>query len=260
MLLVTLPAGDLLDHLGLLGLEDGHGLRARRARAIFRKVSSFSQTEMNHFGTPSLITRNTNDVQQVQMLVRHGLNLMIMAPIMCIGGIIMAMREDVPLSALLARHPAAHGRGDRPPDRPGGAALPVDAGQDRPHQPGHARDASAASGSSGPSCGRRTRRSASTTANLDLTDTSLRVNRLFALMIPSLFVILNLSTVAIMWFGGMRVASGAMPIGNLTAFLQYVMQILFSVMMAIVMFVMVPRAAASADRIQEVLDTEPTSA
>jgi len=95
-------------------------------------------------------------------------------------------------------------------------------------------------------------------ANRDLTATSLRVNRLFALMMPSLLVIMNLSTVAAMWFGALRVDSGAMPIGNLTAFLQYIVQILSGVMMATVMFVMVPRAAVSAGRIQEVLVTRPS--
>jgi len=93
-------------------------------------------------------------------------------------------------------------------------------------------------------------------ANRDLTDTALRVNRLFAMMIPFLFGIMNLSTVAIVWFGGLRINSGAMPIGNLSAFLQYIMQILMAVMMAALMFVMVPRAAAAGDRIQQVLDSE----
>ena len=95
-------------------------------------------------------------------------------------------------------------------------------------------------------------------ANADLTDTATQVNRIFALMIPALFGILNLSTVAVMWFGSLRIASGGMPIGNLTAFLTYIAQILISVMMATAMFAMVPRAAASAERIQEVLDVEPS--
>jgi ATP-binding cassette subfamily B protein len=95
-------------------------------------------------------------------------------------------------------------------------------------------------------------------ANRDLTDTALKVAYLFAIMIPALFGIMNLSSVAIMWFGGLRVASGAMPIGNLTAFLTYIALILMSVMMAVMMFAMVPRAAASADRIREVLDMEPS--
>jgi ATP-binding cassette, subfamily B, multidrug efflux pump len=94
-------------------------------------------------------------------------------------------------------------------------------------------------------------------ANADLTDTALRVGRLFEVMIPAIMAIMNLASVAILWFGSMRIDSGGMAIGNLTAFLQYVMQILFAVLMAVVMFVMVPRAAVSADRIQQVLATEP---
>jgi ATP-binding cassette subfamily B protein len=94
--------------------------------------------------------------------------------------------------------------------------------------------------------------------NADLTETSIKVNRIFAFMIPTLFGILNLTTVAVMWFGSIRIASGAMPIGNLTAYLTYITLILMSVMMATVMFAMVPRAAASAERIQAVLDTEPS--
>ena len=225
--------------------------------ALFRKVESFSQAEVNHFGTPSLITRNTNDVQQVQMLVAIGLTLMITAPLMMIGGIIMATRQDLALSGILV------------------VILPVMAlvisllilralplfrsmqvKIDRINQV--MRETL-----SGIRVIRAFVRSEHEearfdVANLDLTDTSLRVTRLFALMIPSLLAIMNLSTVAIMWFGGKRVASGAMPIGNLIAFLTYVMQILFSVMMATALSAMIPRAAASGDRIQEVLDLEPT--
>ena len=225
--------------------------------AIFRKVVSFSQTETNLFGTPTLITRNTNDVQQVQMVVLMALNVMIIAPIMCVGGIIMALNEDVPLSALLNVILPAMGvvigimmvR-----------AVPLFQAMqvkiDRINQV--TRETLS---------GIRVIRAFVRTAheeerfddaNLDLTATSLSVGRLFALMIPTLFAILNLSTVAIMWFGAIRVDSGAMPIGNLTAFIQYVMLIMFSVVMAVVMFVMVPRAAVSGARIQKVLDTELT--
>ena len=225
--------------------------------AIFRKVVSFSQTETNLFGTPTLITRNTNDVQQVQMVVLMALNVMIIAPIMCVGGIIMALNQDVPLSALLIVILPAMGvvigimmvR-----------AVPLFQAMqvkiDRINQV--TRETLS---------GIRVIRAFVRTAheeerfddaNLDLTATSLSVGRLFALMIPTLFAILNLSTVAIMWFGAIRVDSGAMPIGNLTAFIQYVMLIMFSVVMAVVMFVMVPRAAVSGARIQKVLDTELT--
>ena len=224
-------------------------------RGVFAKVLGFSQAETNHFGTPTLITRNTNDVQQVQTVLVLGLNVMVLAPIMAVGGVIMALREDATLSALLlviipllaifiafmlSR------------------ALPlfraVQAKVDRINQV--MRETLS---------GMRVIRAFVRTAyeerrfdeaNRDLTATSLKVTRLFALMIPTVMAIFNLSTVAILWFGSLRVDSGALEIGNLMAFLQYVMQILFAVMMAVIMFVMVPRAAASAERIQQVFDAE----
>jgi ATP-binding cassette subfamily B multidrug efflux pump len=225
--------------------------------AIFHRVGTFSQTEVNAFGTPSLITRNTNDVQQVQQVVMMGLNMMISAPIMLVGGIIMALRQDVPLSAILV------------------VVLPLMAGFiglalvramplframqikiDKINQV--MRETL-----SGVRVIRAFVRNDFEAkrfdeVNADLTDTAIKVNRIFALMIPTLFGLLNLTSVAVIWFGGLRIASGAMPIGNLTAFLTYIMQILMSVMMATIMFAMVPRAAASADRIQAVLDTEPS--
>jgi ATP-binding cassette subfamily B protein len=224
--------------------------------AIFRKVMDFSQKETNTFGTPTLITRNTNDVQQVQMVLVMAFNIMIMAPIMAVGGIIMALREDVPLSGLLiVIIPLVIGMILIVAVR----ALPmfrsVQKKTDRINQV--MRETLS---------GIRVIRAFVRTeheeerfddANADLTRTQLRVNRLFALMIPFLFGVMNLSTVAIVWFGGLRIDSGGMQIGNLSAFLQYVMLVLFSVMMAALIFVMVPRAAAAAERIQAVLDTEP---
>jgi ATP-binding cassette subfamily B protein len=223
--------------------------------AIFRKVMSFSQKETNVFGTPSLITRNTNDVQQVQMVLIMAFNVMIIAPIMLVGGVIMALREDVPLSSLLiiivplvALVMGVIATRAMPLFRS------MQKRTDRVQQV--MRETLS---------GMRVIRAFVRTdhdearydvANRDLTDTALRVNRLFAMMIPFLFGIMNVSTVAIVWFGGLRIDSGAMPIGNLSAFLQYVMQILMAVMMAALMFVMVPRAAASAERIQQVLDSE----
>ena len=224
--------------------------------AVFRRVESFSQAEINIFGTPSLITRNTNDVQQVQMVVLMMLNVVVSAPIMAIGGIFMALRQDVPLSGLLVVIIPLMGlligsmlfR-----------AMPLFKQMqeriDRVNQVTREKLS-----------GIRVIRAFVRTdfeerrfdvANMELTDVSLAINRIFAAMIPALMLIFNLSTVAIMWFGGLRVASGAMPIGNLTAFLTYIMQILMSVMMATIMFVMVPRAAASWTRIKAVLDTEP---
>jgi ATP-binding cassette subfamily B multidrug efflux pump len=235
------------------GMAFGRDVRG----AIFRKVESFSQAELNHFGTPSLITRNTNDVQQVQMTVLIGLNMMIIAPILAVGGIILALRQDVPLAGILV------------------VILPVMAiivgslmyralpmfqavqvKVDRINQVTR----EALSGVRVIRAFVRTRHEEERfeVANQDLTATSLQVNRLFAVMLPLLMAIFNLSSVAILWFGAIRVSSGEMPIGNLIAFLQYVMQILFAVMMAVFMFILVPRAVVSSARIQEVLRTEPS--
>ena len=232
------------------GMAFGRDVRG----AIFQKVLSFSQAETNHFGAPTLITRNTNDVQQVQTVLVIALNVMIIAPIMAVGGIIMAVREDVALSALLiVIIPLLAVFIGIMLSR----ALPLfrvlQVKVDRINQV--MRETLS---------GIRVIRAFVRTeheerrfdeANLDLTQTALRVNRLFALMIPTVMAIFNLSSIAILWFGAIQVDSGGLQIGNLMAFLQYVMLILFSVMMAVIMFVMVPRAAASAERIQEVLST-----
>ena len=224
--------------------------------ALFRKVESFSQAEINRFGTPSLITRGTNDVQQIQMVVAIGLSLMLFVPMMLIGGLIMALRQDAPLSVTLA------------------VILPVmlvalglilwkalplfrsmQKKIDRLNQV--MRETLS---------GVRVIRAFARTdyearrfeaANQDLTDVGLKVMRLFAIMFPVLFWIMNISTVAIMWYGAVRVDSLEMPIGNLTAFIMYVMQILMSILMASMLASFVPRAAASATRVQEVLDVEP---
>jgi len=235
------------------GMAFGRDVRG----AIFRKVESFSQAELNHFGTPSLITRNTNDVQQVQMVVLMGLNMMIIAPILAVGGVVMALRQDIPLAGILivilpimtviililmSR------------------ALPLFQAMQRKVDRINQVTREALSGIRVIRAFVRTRHEEERfdEANRDLTSTALQVNRLFALMIPVLMLVLNLSTVAILWFGSLRVDSGEMPIGNLIAFLQYVMQILMAVMMAVMMFVMVPRAVVSAGRVQEVLRTEPS--
>jgi len=225
--------------------------------ALFRRVESFSQAEVNRFGTPSLITRTTNDVQQVQMVVLMMLTVVVSAPMMMIGGIIMALRLNVPLSAvILVSIPVMLGfiglviR----------SALPLFKSMqvkiDRVNQVTR----EVLSGVRVIRAFDRVRHEEERfeAANQDLTSTTLKVNRLFALMIPTLTVVLNLSTVAIMWFGSIQIADHGMPIGDLTAFLTYIVQILLAVLMATIMFVMVPRAAASAERIQAVLDTVPT--
>ena len=225
--------------------------------ALFRKVESFSQAEVNHFGTPSLITRTTNDVQQVQMVVLMMVTVIISAPVTAIGGIILALRLDVPLSGVILAAVPVMGifiglvvRKAVPLFR----AMQVKI--DRINQVTRETLSGVRVIRAFDRTGYEERRFDE--ANADLTQTTLRVTRMFALMIPTLTAVLNLSMVAVMWFGSLRVANHGMPIGDLTAFLQYVMQILFAVVMATIMFVMVPRAAASSERIQQVLDTEPT--
>ena len=235
------------------GMAFGRDVRG----AIFRKVESFSQAELNRFGTPSLITRNTNDVQQVQMVVLMGLNMMIIAPILAVGGVIMALRQDVPLAGILVVIlPIMAVIVGTLMYR----ALPMFQAVQRKVDRVNQVTREALSGIRVIRAFVRTRHEEERfdQANLDLTASSLQVNRLFALMIPLLMLVFNLSSVAILWFGSIRVDGGDMPIGNLIAFLQYVMQILMAVMMAVFMFVMVPRAVVSSGRIQEVLRTEPS--
>ncbi len=225
--------------------------------SIFHRVGTFSNREISQFGAPSLITRNTNDVQQVQMLVVTTCTMLVAAPIMCVGGIVMALREDVGLSwlmgvsvpilivaiGLIIRRMVPSFRLMQKRLDTVNRVLreqitgirvvrafvrePVEV--TRFHQ-----------------------------ANVDLTQTALRTGRLMALIFPTVLFVMNGSIVAVLWFGASRVNDGEMQIGALTAFLTYLMLILMSVMMATFMFMMVPRAAVCAERIQEVLRTEPS--
>jgi ATP-binding cassette subfamily B protein len=225
-------------------------------RAIFRKVETFSQVEVNRFGAASLITRNTNDVQQLQVVVLMALTIMISAPILTVGGVIMALRQDVPLTGILLVIVPIMGiligvvmsR-----------AIPLFQAMQRKLDRINLVMRETLAGVRVIRAFVRTRHEEERfdAANADLMDTALRVNRLFAITLPALMAIMNLSTVAVLFAGAYRVDSGQMPIGNLTAFLQYIIQILFAIMMATMMAVMIPRAAVSAGRIREVLDTEP---
>jgi ATP-binding cassette subfamily B protein len=224
---------------------------------VFRKVGSFSQVEMNKFGIASLITRNTNDVQQVQFIVFMGLAVILLAPITGIGGVVMALRQDVPLSGLLlVILPIMFGFIFFITSRAVPLFRSLQTKTDRINQV--MREALA---------GVRVIRAFVRVeheekrfdeASTDLFNTGLRVNRLFALTFPVMLLIFNLSSVAVVWLGAYRVSDGGMPIGNLTAFLAYLMQILFSVLTAIFMVIFLPRAVVSAGRIREVLDTEPS--
>ncbi len=223
--------------------------------AIFHQVGTFSSREVGHFGAPSLITRNTNDVQQVQMLVMMGLALMISAPITMVGGVIMALREDVGLSWLVA------------------AAVPVLAASAgfivSRMVPGFRRmqkrldDVNRVLREQ--IIGIRVVRAFTREpyeverfgmSNAELTDVTISVGRWMAAMFPTVMLVLNVSSVAVLWFGGIRVDAGEMQIGSLTAFLAYLIQILIAVMMSTMVLVMYPRAAVSADRIGEVIDTD----
>jgi ATP-binding cassette subfamily B protein len=225
-------------------------------RAVFKAVQGFSAQEINHFGTPSLITRNTNDVQQIQLFLQMALTMMVIAPIMCVGGVFMALKEDVKLSALLV------------------VAVPVllviisllywkavplfrsmQARVDRVNLVLREQITGVRVIRAFVRTGQERERFAE--ANAALTNTGLRVNRMFALALPAVMGVMNLSSVAVLWFGGHLIADGSMPIGNMTAFLSYILQILMSVMIAVMVVILLPRAVASADRIEEVLRAEP---
>jgi ATP-binding cassette subfamily B multidrug efflux pump len=257
MLVVTLVLGVASVLAVYWGSKAAMGFGRDVRGGIFRKVEAFSQVEINHFGPASLITRNTNDVQQVQTLVFLALTVIISAPILAVGGIIMAIRQDVQLSGLLIVILPIMGLVI---GLVMSRAIPLFRSMqvklDRINQVTRETLAGVRVIRAFVRTGHEEERFEA--ANKDLFDTAISVNRLFALTIPVMTAILNLSLVAVMWFGAMRVnsATDPMSIGNLTAFLQYLMQILFAVLMAVIMFVFVPRAAVSAGRIQEVLEME----
>ena len=224
-------------------------------QAIFHRVGEFSDREVNQFGAPSLITRNTNDVQQVQMLVLMTCTLLVSAPITCIGGVYMAVSEDGGLSWLLVvsvpvlvvlvgliisrmvpQFRLMQTRIDtinRVLREQISGIRVVRAFVREPQERARFGD-----------------------ANTAVTDTAIKAGRYQALLFPTVMLVVNVSSVAVLWFGGHRVDSGQLQIGQLTAFLTYLLQILMAVMMATFMAVMIPRASVCAERIGEVLDTE----
>jgi len=223
--------------------------------AIFHRVGTFSQREVQDIGAPSLITRETNDVQQVQMLVLLSCTLMVMAPIMMVGGIVMAIRTDVGLSWLIA------------------ATVPVlaillgiiisqmvpsfrlmQARIDEVNRLLREQISGVRVVRAFVREHRETERFDS--ANRDLTTVAIRAGRWQAAMFPTVMLVANVASVAVLWFGGHRVESGAMQVGALTAYLSYLMQIVMAVMMGTFMMMMIPRSAVCADRIMEVLHTD----
>ncbi len=234
-----------------LGRDVRHG--------IFSQVQQFSDREVSHFGTPSLITRTTNDVQQVQMLAIMTFTLLLSAPIMCIGGIILALNQDVKLSSLIV------------------VAVPVLAVivtliisrmrplfrlmQERLDNINRVlREQITGVRVIRAFVREPQERDRFGAANTQLFDVALGTGKLMALMFPSVMLVLNLSTTAVVWFGGHLIADGSMQVGALTAFITYLAQILTSVMMATFMFMLVPRAEVSSERIMEVIGTEPALA
>jgi ATP-binding cassette subfamily B multidrug efflux pump len=240
-----------------LGARSAAGLGRDLRAAVFARVGDFSAQEVSRFGAPTLISRNTNDVTQVQQVAFMGAAMMVSAPIMMVGGIIMALREDVGLSwlvavavPLLAFSVAMVIRRMIPNFRLMQESVDwvnrvlreqitgirvVRAFVREDHE--RARFAQ---------------------ANTQYTATALAVGKLMSFVFPIVMLIFNASTVAVLWFGSHRVEGGQMQIGQLTAFMSYLMQILMSVMMATFMSMMIPRATVSAGRIVEVLDTEST--
>ncbi|WP_326690527.1 MULTISPECIES: ABC transporter ATP-binding protein [unclassified Streptomyces] len=229
----------------------GRDIRAH----VFDRVQAFSAREVGQFGAPSLITRTTNDVLQVQMVTLMAFTLMVTAPIMCFGGIFMALGQDVPLSAVLLGVVPVLGiavglivRRMRPLFRTMQERLDNVNRVLREQITGvrviraFVKD--------------EYERRRFHEANSGLTDVQLRTGQLMALMFPVVMTVVNISSVVVVWFGARRIDSGDIEIGALTAFLAYLMQIVMSVMMATFMFMMVPRAEVCAERIQEVLDTD----
>ncbi|MBN9606392.1 MAG: ABC transporter ATP-binding protein [Actinomycetales bacterium] len=225
--------------------------------AIFHRVGEFSEREVQSFGAPSLITRTTNDVQQVQMLVLMSMTFLVATPILAIGGVIFALQEDLGLGWILV------------------VAVPVllivvgliiwrmvpwfRRMQERIDQVNRVLREQL----TGIRVVRAFVREPVETerfarANADVTETALRAGRLFALMFPAVMLILNVSSIAVLWFGSYRIEDGDLQVGSLIAFLSYLIQILMAVMMASMLAFLLPRASVSGDRIGQVLATEPT--
>jgi len=236
-----------------LAMQVGRDIRGQ----VFARVGKFSERDVNLFGTPSLITRSTNDVLQIQMLVLMGSTMLLSAPILAVGGVVTALGLDLNMSVIMA------------------VSVPVllvvigfllskmiplfrlmQERIDRINQVLREQ-------LTGVRVVRAFVREATETArfeeaNTQVTDTALRSGRLMAFMFPTVMIVLNISSVAVLWLGAYRVDSGQMEIGTVMAFLQYLMQILMAVMMSMFMAMMIPRAAVCADRVAEVMNTEPS--
>ncbi|ABM07782.1 ABC transporter ATP-binding protein [Paenarthrobacter aurescens] len=255
MLLITLLQIACAVVAVYFGAKAAMGMGRDLRDAIFSRVGEFSEQEVTRFGAPSLITRSTNDVQQVQQLVLMSCTLMVAAPMLSIGGVIMAVRQDAQLSWLIAvcvpvLLVAVGLIVTRMVPLFRKMQVRIDAVNRvlREQLTGiRVVRAFVREDMEATRFGK---------ANDDVTDVALRAGRLMALMFPAVMLVMNVSSVAVIWFGSFRIEDGSMQVGTLIAFLSYLMQILMSVMMATFMAVMIPRASVSADRIGEVLETD----
>ncbi|WP_353948782.1 ABC transporter ATP-binding protein [Sporolactobacillus sp. Y61] len=256
MLLVTLVAGGFTVVSNYLASKAANGFGRDLRNEMFSHVETFSLKEFDQVGTSSLITRTTNDIAQIEQVFMMMLKLMTMAPLMCIGGIIMAVYKDAQLSLVFI------------------VALPlliagvvvlakwaiplfkqIQKKMDRMNLVLREELTGIRVIRSFNRIKHETKRF--DTANRDMMQTSIRINQIMAAALPVMMLIMNLSSVAIVWFGGLRIDQGAMQVGDLMAFIQYAMMIMFSVLMGAMMLIMVPRAQVSAVRVNEVLDIQP---
>ncbi|MET3944508.1 ABC transporter transmembrane domain-containing protein [Corynebacterium mucifaciens] len=237
-----------------VAMQTGRDIRA----AVYDRVSGFSSEDMARFGTATLVTRGTNDVQQVQMTFLLFMNFMVAAPIMAIGGIIMALRQDAGMSWLVVTAVVVLA-----------VVVGIIAAILMPLFKQMQKRLDAINGLLREQiAGIRVVRAFAredyeaerfTDANQQITKLSLNIGRVFVTMFPVIMLILNLATAAVLWFGGHRVDDGLVEVGSLTAFMQYLMQILMAVMMGVFMLMMLPRALVCADRVEEVLAEEPAA-
>jgi ATP-binding cassette subfamily B multidrug efflux pump len=256
MLLVALGGSACAITAAYLASHASMGFGEILRRKIFTHVLAFSLHEFDILGTPSLVTRNTNDVTQLQMVLLIMMRMIISAPIMCIGGIIMAISKDRGLAwVIIVVIPILVGTITAVAARGFPLFRAIQKKIDRINLVLRER-----------LTGIRVIRAFNRIddekkrfqdANLDLTRTLIQVNRLMALVMPVMMLVMNLTTIAVIWFGSIRIDRGTTNVGNMMAFLQYAMQILFALLMASLLLIMVPRAQASAERINEVLATKP---
>ncbi len=247
--LVTIIASYLSSKISM-----GYGKVLRQK--IFEKVTTFSQGDINKFGTPSLITRTTNDVTQVQNAVVMVLRMMIMVPVMCIGSIFMALSKDKALTWILAVSvPVLFGVLAIVMKKATPLFKSLQVKLDKLNQIMREQLSGVKVIRAFDKDEYEKERFEKT--NKDNIDTAIKVNRIISILMPTVNIIMNFTTVAIVWFGAKRIDMGNMQIGDMMAFIQYAMHVLFSFVMATVMFVLLPRAIASADRIKEVLDVVP---